>query len=110
MQGNVAVALAMLGSFIAVAAWDIYATFRLEPGQTVSWVLQDWSRQWPVLPLFIGLLLGHLLWPRSGLNGRAVWCPTGGDRPSAVARQERQGPGLRPSGIPPERDPTTHLE
>ena len=88
MQANVIVALLLLLSFVVVGVWDIYANFGLPPGQTVSWVLQDWSRQWPVLPLVMGLLLGHLLWPRGGL-------------PTEVSSVERPVAGLRPAGMPP---------
>jgi len=88
MQANVIVALLLLLSFVVVGVWDIYANFGLPPGQTVSWVLQDWSRQWPVLPLVMGLLLGHLLWPRGGL-------------PNGLPIMERPAVGLRAGGRPP---------
>ena len=57
------IALALLALHLVVGAWDIYATFWLPPGSTVSWVLQGWCRHWPVLPFAMGVLAGHLLWP-----------------------------------------------
>jgi hypothetical protein len=54
--------LALLASAAAVGVWDTYATYG--PGQeyTVSALVTAWARQWPVLPLLLGVLLGHLFW------------------------------------------------
>lgn len=46
-----------------VGLGDIWLGRRYGYAATVSAVIQDWARQWPVLPLLIGLLLGHLFWP-----------------------------------------------
>jgi TctA family transporter len=44
-------------------AYDVYATFYLDHSSTVSYLLQSWAVQFPILPLLVGILLGHLFWP-----------------------------------------------
>lgn len=43
--------------------YDVYAVYFLRPQDTVSWYLRAWSTELPVLPMLIGLVLGHLLFP-----------------------------------------------
>lgn len=57
LSGCLLIALACAG------AWDIYAAYRGQGVEPVSVVIQDWSRRWPILPLLVGVLLGHLFWP-----------------------------------------------
>lgn len=47
---------------IALAIWDLYA--RKQPEGTISEVLLSSARNSPLLPLFVGILLGHLFWPQ----------------------------------------------
>lgn len=56
-------AVGLLVSALIVGVWDIYATARGEPGNTVSATLYDWAVQFPVLPFALGVITGHLLWP-----------------------------------------------
>lgn len=49
---------------LAIGAWDIYVTARGETDATVSRTLWDWGRLYPILPLAIGVILGHCFWPQ----------------------------------------------
>lgn len=44
--------------------WDLYVAYRGMGEWTVSEVLRGWSRTFPMLPLFIGIVIGHILWSR----------------------------------------------
>lgn len=56
--------LLFLGIVFAVWLFDIFAGLNERPQDTVSAVLFDWSRDFPILPLAVGVLLGHLFWPQ----------------------------------------------
>ena len=55
----------LVGVFFLLIAYDIYAVTRNKP--TVSWIIFDTSRRWPVVPFLsgfiIGFLMGHLFFP-----------------------------------------------
>lgn len=58
----------VVASFLLVAlgiagAWDIWAAYKGYNVEPISTVIQDWSKRWPVLPMLVGILLGHLFWP-----------------------------------------------
>jgi hypothetical protein len=61
------------GSIIAVclivaisAGWDIYAINVLgNDGATVSRAIFDISAKFPILPLGVGVIIGHLFWPQT---------------------------------------------
>ena len=108
MHGNVVVALMLLASMVAVWAWDIYAAFALPPGESVSWVLQEWCRQWPILPLFFGILVGHLMWPKVAMNGHGEAQAPQREMLAVSPPSRLSGPGMRASEIPPLVDPTSH--
>lgn len=63
---SAALGIAMLLVFLMIGLWDICVTYFMKSTDTVSNVLSLWGRQFPILPLFVGLLLGHIFWPRSG--------------------------------------------
>lgn len=46
-----------------VAAWDIWAVASDKPELTVSHLIQRWAIENPVLPVAIGIVIGHLFWP-----------------------------------------------
>jgi len=48
----------LLANLVAVGAYDVVATTTGMP--TVSAQIQTWSKEWPALPLCVGLLIGHL--------------------------------------------------
>ena len=55
----------LVGTFFLLIAYDIYAVVKSKP--TVSWIVFDTSRRWPVIPFLagfmIGFLTGHLFFP-----------------------------------------------
>jgi len=59
-------AAAMLAVIVLAGVWDIYVAARGRNEDTVSSVLHGWSLQFPILPLVVGLLLGHIFWPPPG--------------------------------------------
>lgn len=56
-----ALLLAVLVAFVAV--WDAIALYWGGPAETVSAVVVGWSAQSPLLPLFAGIVIGHLFFP-----------------------------------------------
>lgn len=56
-------AVCLVAICFAIAVWDMYVTFAHIPESTVSEIIQRWATFHPVIPLTVGLLLGHLFWP-----------------------------------------------
>ena len=50
-----------LGLFVA---YDVVAFLRGGVQATISRVTLGWARRWPLLPLLVGVVLGHLFWPQ----------------------------------------------
>ena len=76
MHASLCIATWLLVNLVLVGAWDVYAIFFLGPDETVSFWLQSWMRQFPVLGVAVGILIGHLAWPvYSTIVGKT------GDRP-----------------------------
>ena len=46
-----------------ITAIDVSALVRSEPSQTVSYIIWQWGREYPSLYFFVGLLVGHILFP-----------------------------------------------
>jgi len=44
--------------------YDIYAYIEGGVGSTISRVVLAWSQAWPIVPLTIGVICGHLFWPQ----------------------------------------------
>jgi len=60
-------AAAVLLSIIAVVGvYDFWAGFSNRSVATISEVVYRWSQLWPIIPLLVGLVLGHLFWPTRG--------------------------------------------
>lgn len=55
-----AIALIILAALIG--AWDVIQVSKKHPEYTVSNVLQGWSKDYPILPLTLGVILGHIFW------------------------------------------------
>ncbi len=49
---------------VFVVAWDIWAWATGRRDQTVSFIVQAWSKNFPIMPLLAGIILGHLFWPQ----------------------------------------------
>lgn len=48
----------LVGLFFFLIAYDIYAV--LKGKSTISWIVFDTSRKWPIVPFLFGFLVGGL--------------------------------------------------
>lgn len=69
-DGQVQIVSAVLGAVLLTAMGlcgiaDIWLGYRYGWPATISATIQRWSVAWPILPLSVGLLMGHLFWPTS---------------------------------------------
>jgi len=48
----------------AIGAWDIWAIARGNYRDTVSNLIGEWGATFPIMPLIVGIVIGHLFWPR----------------------------------------------
>lgn len=62
-QPRVVFAVCMMLSCLFAGLWDVWVIAHGRPNDTVSRVLQEWSVAYPMLPLALGILLGHIFWP-----------------------------------------------
>jgi hypothetical protein len=53
----------MLFAFLC-GLWDVIANATNQPQHTISSVILDWARSFPILPLLLGILLGHFFFPQ----------------------------------------------
>lgn len=44
--------------------YDMFVQVRYGYDTTISAVMLDASRRWPLLPFLLGLLIGHIIWPQ----------------------------------------------
>jgi len=55
----------LVGCALVLIGWDL-AVFRNEvPGDTISALLWEAARRWWSLAFLMGMLMGHLFWPRT---------------------------------------------
>jgi len=59
----IALAVAVHVVLIGVAAWDLTAVATSHPDLSVSHLFQRWAIENPILPLALGIIVGHLFWP-----------------------------------------------
>lgn len=56
-------AVGFLCFLFALGVYDVYAVFFLPEERTVSHYLRLWSERVPVLPLVVGIVIGHIFFP-----------------------------------------------
>jgi hypothetical protein len=56
-------AVLLIAVHLSVAVIDLVAWYTDGRIASVSSVLQQWAKESPLLPLVIGMVLGHLFWP-----------------------------------------------
>lgn len=61
---SLGMALVLVIALLAVGFYDVYVSHFPEQGPTVSAILQGWASRFPMLTLLIGVILGHLFWPK----------------------------------------------
>ena len=52
----------LIVTVIVWVLWDVYAALNNAPNDTITHILRVYTRQHPVIPLGIGIVLGHLFW------------------------------------------------
>lgn len=65
---SVVLAVAIHVVVFAATMWDFYLSYVYGPRATVSAVITSWSREWPIVPLLVGILIGHLFWGQVNPN------------------------------------------
>lgn len=60
---RIVLAVAVHVVLVLVAAWDLTAAATNHPEMSVSALTQRWAIENPVLPLAVGVIMGHLFWP-----------------------------------------------
>lgn len=58
------VVLILTAVFLIV--YDIWAVLKYGIAGTISWQVWDKSRRFPIIPLAVGILVGHLFWRQEG--------------------------------------------
>lgn len=56
--------LVFLTVHLCIIIWDVWVSAVGKEGETISFVMLEWSRLFPGLVLVIGFVLGHLFWPQ----------------------------------------------
>ena len=72
MKPSLFIAFWLLFNVFAVGVYDVFAFFFLQPNESVSFWLQRWMQDFPVLALLLGVVIGHLCWPISRAAREAV--------------------------------------
>jgi len=54
----------LLGSAALLIGWDIYVYFAGTNPEMITGVIWNTSREHPVLPFLVGVVMGHLFWGR----------------------------------------------
>lgn len=62
MSMQLFLALSVIVHVIAVAVWDLFVVMRGHSHETVSRVISVWANEHPMLPLVVGIVVGHLFW------------------------------------------------
>jgi len=72
MYAGLYISVWLLANVCIVGLFDIFALFFLTPEETVSFWIQRWFQQFPILAVALGVVIGHLAWPlgRPHLGGR----------------------------------------
>lgn len=54
----------VLGVVVLLIAWDLVVATNAVDGDTISEVVAGWSWRWSTVPYGVGVVAGHLFWPR----------------------------------------------
>ena len=49
-------------SVALLIGWDLVVICNETPGDTISEMLYSAARRWPIIPLCVGMILGHIFW------------------------------------------------
>lgn len=62
MNASNILAVFALGSLALAGVWDALAIVTAHPQATVSHIVRDWTRDYPMIAFFAGLIAGHIWW------------------------------------------------
>ena len=57
--------IVVIASAVAWIAWDVFAYLRGGNESTISRVVLEASKDWPIIPLLAGIVVGHLFFPQT---------------------------------------------
>lgn len=66
MQNSAApfgLAIALTVMIFVCGVYDVVAVWTSPPRPTISAIIQDWSVRFPMIPLTVGIILGHIFFP-----------------------------------------------
>lgn len=49
-------------SVIVLLIYDLWAFTQAGTEGTLSWAMCEWSYKYPIFPLIVGIVVGHLFW------------------------------------------------
>lgn len=58
----------LIGVLSALVAWDVFAELRWGYEGTISHDVLQAALKYPLVPLAVGVVLGHLFWPQALLK------------------------------------------
>lgn len=67
--------LFIIASVVIISAVDMYVFSVGGTEATISWTVYVWGKKHPMVPLFVGILVGHFFWQMKKLKN----CPHCGE-------------------------------
>ena len=55
--------LVILGTTVLLGLYDVLMGVKYGPEATISIVMYDLARRYPIVPFMLGVLAGHIFWP-----------------------------------------------
>lgn len=62
--GSNCTAVVLVAIIIWAGVWDVIAGLLWGEQATITYVVGQWSKEVPILPILVGIVMGHLFWPR----------------------------------------------
>lgn len=51
---------------VALVLYDVYAVVAGGKEATISWIVLQWSKVYPIIPFALGVVIGHMFWKNDG--------------------------------------------
>ncbi len=64
MNKKIFTIIILLGTAVLLIGWDIYVYFAGDKVDLITSVIWSTSRNHPVVPFMVGVVMGHLFWGR----------------------------------------------
>jgi L-lactate permease len=65
---NRTVGLVLLATIVGLAGFDLFMMMKYGPNDTISWYVYSITKEWPILTLLVGIVLGHFFFPMKGIK------------------------------------------